>query len=506
MLPHPSRRQFVAGTLAALGDLAFVNHLPPVSADEARLPSGKVRLHADIEPLVRLIEETPRDRLLEAAAEKVRRGTSYQDLLAATFLAGVRGIRARPVGFEFHCVLVINSAHLASLASPDSDRWLPLFWAMDNFKESQAVKRKKGEGDWTLPAADEAKLPSVAQAKQRFIEAMDAWDEEGADRAITALVRSAGAAEIAELFWRYGARDFRDIGHKAIYAANSWRTLQAIGWRHAEPVLRSLTFACLEHEGNNPAKRDADADRPWRDNLPRAGKIRPHWQQGKVRPEAAVELLQTLRGATPGEASDAVVKLLNAETDPASAWDGIFLYAGELLMQHGDIVALHAVTSVNALHHAFQTSANDETRRMVLLQAPAYLTLFRSRYKDAGSVTARVDTLEKADVKSGGPEAVEEIFVAVGRDTLGAAKKTLALLESGKVEATALLTAARRLIFSKGTNAHDYKFCSAALEDYYHATPRWRNHYLATSLFKLRGASEPDNGLIRRARAALASA
>ncbi len=37
--------------------------------------------------------------------------------------------------------------------------------------------------------------------------------------------------------WEYGARDFRNIGHKAIYAANAWRTLQAIGWRHAEPVL-----------------------------------------------------------------------------------------------------------------------------------------------------------------------------------------------------------------------------------------------------------------------------
>ena len=52
------------------------------------------------------------------------------------------------------------------------------------------------------------------------------------------LARSTGAAEVMELFWRYGARDFRDIGHKAIFVANSYRTLQTIGWRHAEPVLR----------------------------------------------------------------------------------------------------------------------------------------------------------------------------------------------------------------------------------------------------------------------------
>ena len=55
---------------------------------------------------------------------------------------------------------------------------------------------------------------------------------------------------------RYGARDFRDIGHKAIYVANAWRTLQTIGWQHAEPVLRSLAYALLDHE-RRPTRRSA---------------------------------------------------------------------------------------------------------------------------------------------------------------------------------------------------------------------------------------------------------
>src|SRR5207244_13375612 len=102
-------------------------------------------------------------------------------------------------------------------------------------------------------------------------------------------------------FWRYGARDFRDIGHKAIFAANSYRTLQTIGWRHAEPILRSLAFALLEHEGTNPAQRDADQDRSWRDNLGRAGRIRADWQRGRVSREASTDLLATLRTGTPAE-------------------------------------------------------------------------------------------------------------------------------------------------------------------------------------------------------------
>ena len=90
------------------------------------------------------------------------------------------------------------------------------------------------------------------------------------DVAVAALARTAGAQEVFERFCRYGARDFRDIGHKAIYVANSWRTLQTIGWQHAEPVLRSLAYALLEHEGENPAGRDGDR-RPSRAPQPKAG-------------------------------------------------------------------------------------------------------------------------------------------------------------------------------------------------------------------------------------------
>src|SRR5262249_27386251 len=160
-----------------------------------------------------------------------------------------------------------------------------------------------------------------------------------------------------ELFWRYGARDFRDIGHKAIYAANSWRTLQTIGWRHAEPVLRSLAFACLEHEGGNPADRDAEADRPWRAEPARRARSRPGG--------ATTDLLQTLRKASWDEACAAVVKLLNQQIDPASVWDGLFLMAGELLMRNPGVIGLHCVTSVNALYYAYQASGNDETRRLL---------------------------------------------------------------------------------------------------------------------------------------------
>ena len=48
---------------------------------------------------------------------------------------------------------------------------------------------------------------------------------------------------------------------------------------------------CSTHEGDNPAKRDDAADRPYRRNLELAKKIRADWQDGKLDKSATTELL-----------------------------------------------------------------------------------------------------------------------------------------------------------------------------------------------------------------------
>jgi hypothetical protein len=497
-----SRRHFLKTTTAAsaslgLGDLSFLSQLPEVSPADAQVNPKSVRFQPEIEPLVRLLEDTPRERLLEEAARRIKHGLSYKELLAALLLAGVRNIQPRPVGFKFHAVLVVNSAHLASLASPDSDRWLPIFWALDHFKESQA--RDMREGDWTMGAVDESAVPQPSKVRQAFTDAMNNWDESAADAAVAGLARTAGAQEIIEIFFRYGARDFRDIGHKAIYVANSWRTLQHIGWRHAEPVLRSLAYALLAHEGENPARRDAEADRPGRRNLELATKIRKEWRQGKSSIEGTIDLLTMLREASADEVCDKVIAQLNHGIGPQSIWDALFLGAGELLMRAPGIVALHAVTSTNALRFAYQTSASDDTKKLLLLQAAAFLPLFRgARAADKG---VKINLFEPTPARAKGPLAIEEIFADLSNDRMKAACKMTTYLKETQ-EPKNIMDAARRLIFLKGTNAHDYKFSSAVLEDYYHVSPAWRDRYLAASLFNLRGSGEPDNELVKRMRTA----
>ena len=91
MTPFFSRRRFVqsamaGGALAGLGDFGFLSQIGPLSAAETKLPPGAVQFRSDIEPLVRVLETTPRDKLLEEIGTRIRHGLSYREVLTALLL------------------------------------------------------------------------------------------------------------------------------------------------------------------------------------------------------------------------------------------------------------------------------------------------------------------------------------------------------------------------------------------------------------------------------------
>ncbi len=507
-----NRRHFVRSSASAAA-LAGMAHLPGspgspgvASATDAQSssPDAMVPLEEDVESLVRMLEDTPRSRLLEEVAGRIQKGLSYQQILTALQLAGVRNVEPRPsVGFKFHSVLVVYSAHQASIGGADQHRWLPIFWALDYFKATQAQDAR--EGDWTMAPVDEGSVPPAERASKMFIEAMDRWDEAKADVAVASLGRHLGAQSVFDHFARYAGRDYRSIGHKAIFVSNAWRTLQCAGWRFAEPVLRSLAYALLNHTGEgNPAENDYEADRPWRENQELVTKIRPDWTEGRLDDQATVEMLEVLRNDSYSEVCRLAVKMLNEGISPQSLWDAVFVGAGELLMRQPAIVALHASTTTNALHYLYTAAADDRTRRLLLLQNLAFLPMFRQSMRGRGRVQdVRIDQLEAAETADSPAEQVEAIFADVGRDAASAARRTLAYAQD---DPTGLdfVRKARELIALKSRTSHDFKYSSAVLEDYASVSPAWRPAHLASTVYMLLGTSRADNPLIGRTIEALA--
>ena len=499
MKHSPSRRWFLNHT-AAVSSAALLPGLNPVLGAATVLDTDIVQFRPEIEPLVRLIESTPRQKLMEEIGSRVKSGASYQELLTGLFLAAIRNVQPRPiVGFKFHAVLVVHSAHLASVSSSDSDRWLPIFWALDEFKSSQA--RDVEEGDWTMSPVRESSVPDASKALAEFHAGMDHWDESKSDAAAAALVRNADANDVFEAFVRYAARDYRNIGHKVIFAANAWRTLQTIGWKHAEPVMRSLAYAMLNHHGEpNPSTSDLDADRPWRQNMKLARSLNDDWHDGRIDVGATQSLIDALRSGTPQEASAATAETLNDGISPQSVFDALHTVSAELLMKQSGIIALHAVTTTNAIRFLFDTSTVDETRRMLILQNAAFLPMFLKSMRRRGRVGEySIDSLT-ADENT--VSDLESIFVNVGRNRSAAWDGVYRYLDQGN-DAQELLAAARRLIFLKGSNSHDYKFSSALLEDYHKISPAFRNQFLAAGSTMLRGSTTADNGLVARIRNAV---
>src|SRR5579862_1822971 len=469
---------------------AVAGLFPRVSLAETHLDPSSIRWGSGIEPLVKLLEDTPRDRLIEEVASRVRKGLAYKEVLAALFVANVRNVQPRPVGFKFHSVLAINAAHQSSLAGPDSDRWLPIFWSLDSFKGSQADEKKKT--GWTLPAVDESKVTSADKARQAFRDALENWDVEGIDGPTIALARYFSQNEVFELYFRHGMRDFRDIGHKSIFVAGAYRLLNVIGWQHAEPILRSLSLALQYYTGDSPAKSDLSEDRPWKFNRMIVGTIPAGWTQGKPDPAASRDLLIVARTADSEAMAKKTVDLLKSGVSPGSLWDALFPAGGEILMRRAGILSIHAMTTFNALRFIYDTSADDETRRLALLQAVSFAPLFRGKLDH----DVKLDEIEPQTA------TLDEVFIDVSKDKMSASRKVLGYLKEGG-DPKALMDEARRLIFMKGMDAHDYKFSAAILEDSARLSPAWRDRFLAASVHHLKGSQSPDNGLVPRIREAL---
>ena len=491
------RREFLGdfGTRVVSGSLAWqvLQSLTPARAQDLQVTPGLVQFRPEMEEIVKWIETTPRERILEGAVERLKKGLGYRHLVGGLFLAGIRNIKPRPVGFKFHAVMVIGAAHQLSLDAAQPDRLIPFFWALDNFKASQAQDVK--EGDWSLAAVRESSVPSASQARQRFIDGMDRWDEEAADAAIAGLCRSAGAAEVMELVWPYAIRDWQNIGHKAIFAAGAWRTLELIGWEHAEPVLRSLVYGLLN--GGT-----SDTVIPYDNSRALAGQIRADWLAGQPDPTVTTALIQTLRQASPKEAAASVVAHLNRGVSASSVWDAILLAASELLMRQQAIVPLHATTATNASYYTFRQSGSDSTRQLALLQAASWIALFREGTRARGGFPDKpnIDEFQPASVA---PADIGAIFDGLQQSRGTAAAQTLAFSQAGG-NTEKFFDAARHLIFTKGTDAHDFKFAASAFEDLIHASPAVRPQLLAASVYYLKGTRDPDSPLLQKAREALA--
>ncbi len=483
-----ARRNFMRGVGAAAGyGLTAGIALPRALIADPR---------GDLDVIAGWLIETPRDRLLEQIVDRIRKRLSYELLASAITEAAARSVQPYPsVGFKYHTVMVMQSVYRASAQLPDVDRWLPLIWAADHFKRSQATELR--QSGWHMPKLKQGSLLSKEKARQFLLSALDEWDREAADAAVVSYADVASSNEVFDLMFRYAARDFRDIGHKAISVCNAHRMLETMGWANNESLLRSLVAALQNHDGQpNPALSPGTADRAWHHNRGRVDELPDHWEIGTADPAAMRDLLEVLRHGKDVDASDRVVELLRRGAAPEPLWEAILVMAGELMLRNSGIFSVHANTTAHAMHYAFRNTANPHTRALVLLQCASFMPGFRDLLPNRQR-NIDVDRLHALPLDDAKDNPLDEIFANVSDDRMTATRKTLGYLQA-RGDVGELMARARHFVVYNNTGAHDYKFTEALFENAVFIRPPLKAVYLASGTLYYNGSKDRQNSVIEQ--------
>jgi hypothetical protein len=311
------------------------------------------------------------------------------------------------------------------------------------------------------------------------------------------------------MLWRYGARDYRNIGHKAIFVANACRTLHAIGWQYAEPVLRSLVLALLDFGREQKMNGYALDDQCYNANVRRlAVSSLPRWTDAGADEQATRAIVTTIRQATPDDAcADVALRLAKGQASPASVWDAVHLAAAELRMRArkgAALASIHAVTSANALHYAWLSASDPGDRALLLLQAVGWIGQFRTAAGSRADDLRELSILDLVPAEDKAPldRTLTEIYAGLSANPDDAAARVLRLAPDIQAR-RAYLAGALRLSSAKANEVHYYKYLAALIEDLPLVSPAWQPHLLAATVYYLKGSADPDPLPMKRAKEAM---
>ncbi|MCB9919112.1 MAG: hypothetical protein H6832_11980 [Planctomycetes bacterium] len=434
---------------------------------------------------------TARDHVPALVVEAHREGMSVRDLLGAALLAGVREVAPSPIGGPVHCMMMVASASYLIRWLDDELRLLPALFNLDRVKNSQ-TRDENGPRFSMRAASVDASVHEAPNAslEREFVTALRDWKLEHAEALAIELHDRLSANELFELLWPAAIRDFRVIGHKAIYASQARRALEDLGWRDGRDVVRSVLAGLLDQ---NPYDRatsketreilalyDANAETAASLEIGSGANV-----PGVARDPARSRALELeLRTRAPEGAAAAMTAAARDGADAGTLWDALRLRSFDQVLRAPTIAGVHPVTSINALHAIATTTRDRHTARTCLLQGASWLALFEPLIEQrtpAERRALRIDTIEAGREKGNPSEPREE-----GQRRSRAAR----LVADGEYERFARLSAST--LARKAREDHDYKFAAAALEEIANVAPELAPSLAGAAMAFLHHEGDPD--------------
>src|SRR5213083_2578088 len=203
-----------------------------------------------LEPLVRLMQETPANKLLPALAQRLHDGADLRRLVAAAALANARTFGGEDyVGFHTMMALA-PSLHMAR-ELPDTLQPLPVFKVL--YRNTNRIQEKGGRKEEVLHPVKPAALPEGRPGGELLREAVRRKDVIEAERTFAALAQISPDDALNHLL--YAVQENTEV-HRVVLPYRAWDLLDLIGKEQAHTLLRQSVRYCVRNESWPHSEKD----------------------------------------------------------------------------------------------------------------------------------------------------------------------------------------------------------------------------------------------------------
>jgi hypothetical protein len=380
-----SRREFLAdvgrGMLVASVGYGVASELGLSRSLAAESETASALDFGPLEPLVRLMQETPANKLLPLLAAELKSGTELKRLVAAAALANARTFGGEDY-IGFHTMMALAPAlHMAG-ELPSQLQPLPVFKVL--YRNTNRIQEKGGRKEEVLRAVMPPPRQSTRLNGESLRDAIHQQDMATAERTFAGLAQA--NPEDAFNILLTAVEDETEV-HRVVLPYRSWDLMGLIGQEQAHTLLRQSVHYCIKAESWYRSGKGGEE----RKLLPKA--LEEHklldrtLGNRKAEDKWIDELSQTIFKSTPEQAANAAASALAEGFAPDDVGQAISLAANQLILRdhgrtpreeiagkplgsvHGDSIGVHASDSACAWRNLARVSNARNTFACLILGA-----------------------------------------------------------------------------------------------------------------------------------------
>lgn len=378
-----SRREFLADVgrgmlVAGIGyGTALDLGLTPAIADEA----SDAITFGDREALVRLMQDTPADKLQPLLVERLKSGTELKELVAAAALSNARTFAGEDyVGF--HTLMALSPAYQMSKELPSDRAPLPVLKVLyRNANRIQEHGGYKSELMHTVALGPSNGGPATTDDLHRAVLAKDKALSEQHFARIARQSAEDAFNSVLEV-----VQDNAEV-HRVVLPYRAWDLLDLVGKEHAHTMLRQSVRYCVKAESNKYNEYGRGGSRLLPKLFDQYKLLAKPLGTSPAEDGWIDNLSKTIFTGTPDQAAEAVASALAEGFAPDTVGLAITLATNQLILRdkgrpagqtskdkpegsvHGDSIGVHACDSANAWRNMARASNARNTAACLIIGA-----------------------------------------------------------------------------------------------------------------------------------------